>query len=130
PPDGDDASRWFAALTELAPDARDILTARYGTRAALIASLISERPDLARPLGQRCPVIGAEVIYAIRYEMAHALADFMVRRTGLIWRCPAEAASAAVEVSRLMAAELGWPTARADAEVAMFRDDLARRRGA
>ena len=75
-----------------------------------------------------CPAIGAEVVYAIRHEMAQSLADFIERRAALVWRYPSEAEAAAPEVARLMAAELGWSNARAGAEVANFREELARRR--
>jgi glycerol-3-phosphate dehydrogenase len=38
-------------------------------------------PALARPLGRDCDVIGAEILYAARKEMALKLSDALVRRT-------------------------------------------------
>jgi len=125
---GNGANVSVASRFELPASVRAILTARYGTRATLIASLLAERPDLSRPLAVGCPAIGAEVVYAIRHEMAQSLADFIERRAALVWRYPSEAEAAAPEVARLMAAELGWSNARAGAEVANFREELARRR--
>ncbi len=103
---------------------------RYGTRAEIVARIAIERPELAAPLAPRCPAIGAEVIHAIRNEMAHCVADFLVRRTALVWRYPAEAEAAAPAVARMMAAELGWDRAREESELAGFVSDLKRRRAA
>jgi glycerol-3-phosphate dehydrogenase len=106
------------------------LEARYGTRMKLIANIAAERPELGAPLAPECPAIGAEVIHAIRNEMAHCVADFLVRRTSLVWRYPIEAEAAAPAVARIMAAELGWDASREEAELAGFVSDLKRRRAA
>jgi len=55
----------------------------YGARAAEILALTDDAPDLAEPLGQTVPNIHAEVVYAMRHEMAHTLVDFTRRRTVL-----------------------------------------------
>jgi glycerol-3-phosphate dehydrogenase len=104
--------------------------ARYGSRAMLVNAIVAERPELAAPLAPDCPAIGAEVIHAIRNEMAQCVADFLVRRTSLIWRYPIEAEAAAPAVARIMAAELGWDSEREDAELSGFVSDLKRRRAA
>jgi glycerol-3-phosphate dehydrogenase len=122
--DGDDAN------AALAGDTTRFLEARYGTRARLVERIAAQRPELAAPLAPDCPAIGAEVIHAIRNEMAHCVADFLVRRTSLIWRYPIEAEVAAPAVARIMAVELGWDSEREDAEVSGFVSDLKRRRAA
>ena len=38
-------------------------------------------PALGRPLGRSCDVIGAEILYAARAEMALKLGDAVIRRT-------------------------------------------------
>jgi glycerol-3-phosphate dehydrogenase len=124
PLDGDDSGAAFSG------DEVRFLEARYGTRLRLIARIAAERPELAGPLAPDCPAIGAEVIHAIRNEMAHCVADFLVRRTSLIWRYPIEAEAAAPAVARIMAAELGWDSAREEAELSGFVSDLKRRRAA
>ena len=58
------------------------------------------------------------------------VADFLVRRTSLIWRYPIEAEAAAPAVARIMASELGWDSAREEAELSGFVNDLKRRRAA
>jgi glycerol-3-phosphate dehydrogenase len=105
------------ALAALSADLRAAMTARYGTRAIVPASLICESPELARPLAAGCPVAAAEVIYAMRYEMAVTVADFIRRRIALSWRHPRYASVATVAAARLMAAELGWDRAREQAEI-------------
>ncbi len=106
------------------------LEARYGTRVGLIERIVAERPEFATPLAPDCPAIGAEVIHALRNEMAHSVADFLVRRTSLVWRYPVEAEAAAPAVARIMASELGWDSAREEAELSGFVNDLKRRRAA
>jgi glycerol-3-phosphate dehydrogenase len=120
---GDDAS-----LRGIGRDAAEILRARYGTRAAIVARIATERAELAAPLSRGCPAIGAEVVHAIRNEMAHSLHDFLVRRTSLTWRYPVEADAAAPAVAKIMAAELGWDPSRAEQELASFKREQASRR--
>ena len=118
------------ANAALDADTTKFLEARYGARAGLVARIAAERPELAAPLAPDCPAIGAEVINAIRNEMAHCAADFLVRRTSLVWRYPIEAEAAAPAVARIMATELGWDSKREDAELCGFVSDLKRRRAA
>ncbi len=112
-----DAGGAAQALAALPADLREALAARYGTRAIVPASLARQSPELARPLVAGCPVAAAEVIYAVRYEMAASVADFIQRRTALSWRHPRSAGAAAQQAARLMAAELGWDRAREQAEL-------------
>ncbi len=118
------------ALASISPQVRENLIGRYGTRAALVADLIAERPDLAEPLSPGCPVVAAEVIHAVRNELARTVADFIVRRTALSWRYPLEAASAAARVADLMGSELRWDATRQEAELGGFRTALARAQAA
>ena len=94
----------------------------------LSLTIAAERPALAAPLARGCPAIGAEVVHAVRNEMAHSLDDFLIRRTSLSWRYPVEAEAAAPAVARIMALELGWDSARAEQELASFTHEQQRRR--
>jgi glycerol-3-phosphate dehydrogenase len=116
------------ALAALPRAARETLVARYGTRALIPARIAAGNSALAEPIAVGCPILAAEVIHAVRHEMALMLADFMIRRTALVWRYPVEAEAAAARVARLMARELGWDDARESREAADFRDNLRRRR--
>jgi glycerol-3-phosphate dehydrogenase len=88
----------------------------YGTEHAAVRRLVANGP-LGEPLSPACPTLGAEVVYAMREEMAVTLADAVLRRTeagvtGHPGRPALERAAA------LMAFELGWPPARIEAEIA------------
>jgi glycerol-3-phosphate dehydrogenase len=121
-------SRDGALLRSLPAEIGTILTARYGTRAAIPARLAAERSDLAAPLSHGCPAIGAEVVHAVRSEMVLSLDDFMVRRTSLSWRYPVEAEAAASAAARIMATELGWDRTREADELATFTREQKRNR--
>jgi glycerol-3-phosphate dehydrogenase len=116
------------ALDALPRTIRQTLATRYGARAALPARLAAADHALAAPVATGCPVLGAEVIHAVRNEMAVTLADFMVRRIGAVWRWPMEAEAAAPAVAGLMAAELRWDQQRCGRELAEFKEELRQRR--
>jgi glycerol-3-phosphate dehydrogenase len=128
PAAGDDSGGGTAAMRAIPSAAAEILKARYGTRAPLVARIASRRPELAEPLSRNCPALGAEVVHAVSSEMAHSVGDFLIRRTSLSWRSPLEAEAAAPAVARIMAAELGWDRAREGAEVASFTHEQQSRR--
>jgi glycerol-3-phosphate dehydrogenase len=95
-----------------------LLCERYGSRAALVGKIIAEQPDLASPLVENVPAIGAEVIFALRYEMAAKLADFIIRRASLGWRAPRYLKAATHRAAELMAEEMSWDTHRLAQEIA------------
>lgn len=53
----------------------------YGTGYDRVLQMARDVPALARPLGRGCDVIGAEILYAARREMALKLGDAVIRRT-------------------------------------------------
>jgi glycerol-3-phosphate dehydrogenase len=110
-----------AALDSLPSPAQEILRNRYGTRAGIVAQIAHQNDALACPLSGEAPAIGAEVVFAVRYEMARSVNDFLTRRTSMTWRAPHAAKSAAPIVAHLMATALGWPPERTEAQVAGFR---------
>jgi glycerol-3-phosphate dehydrogenase len=93
------------------------LVSRYGTRAPVVANLIRERAEFAEPLATGSRVIAAEVIFAVRAEMAMTVCDCLLRRMGLACS-PGEARAAAPVAARLMAEECGWSATRERAEEA------------
>ncbi len=92
----------------------------YGADAPAILDLMRATPALAAPLDARLPYTGAEVVWAARHEMARTVEDILARRTRALFLNARAADAMAPEVSRLMAAELGWDAARQAAEVAAF----------
>ena len=91
----------------------------YGTDAEAIAELARE-PGLAAPLHPRLPYIGAEVVWAVRMEMARSVEDVLARRTRALFLNAGAAESMAGPAARLMAKELGRGPSWIEAEVRKF----------
>jgi glycerol-3-phosphate dehydrogenase len=53
----------------------------YGTGYDRVLQMARDVPALALPLGRSCDVLGAEILYAARREMALKLGDAVIRRT-------------------------------------------------
>lgn len=113
----------FAAFVGAAAHARpDVdpallqhLARNYGGRMGEVLHLAAD-PALARPLADGLPEVTAQVVHAVRAEMAVALEDVVFRRTGLgTLGNPGEAALAAA--ARQMGALLGWGLAERMAQV-------------
>ncbi len=94
---------------------------RYGTRADEIRALIAFRPDLAELLVAGQPYVRAEVVYAIRHEMATTLDDVLMRRTRAHLFDRSVSLAAATSVAALMAQELGWSTDETERQVETYR---------
>jgi glycerol-3-phosphate dehydrogenase len=106
-----------AVHLELAPPIIRHLTAIYGDRCAPIVRLMAERSEWRMPLVPGRPNVGAEVIHAIRAEMACTLTDIVVRRTELgAAGCPGEEIARAA--GRIAADELNWDAERLNQEMA------------
>jgi glycerol-3-phosphate dehydrogenase len=106
-------------------DLRYSLMRNYGTRFYQILDYGKNRPELMKKIG-KTDVIGAEIVHAVREEMALRLCDVVFRRTGLgtlgelyheqICRC-----------AKIMAEELGWDQGKQDEEIALVEQHLSRR---
>jgi len=107
------------------PDLESIehLARMYGTRLDDMLAAAGNRPELRAPLGTTGD-IGAQVLFAVREEMAMTLSDVVMRRT-CIGQMGAPTPRTVDTVSNIMAAELGWDAARrareTDALLANFR---------
>jgi glycerol-3-phosphate dehydrogenase len=93
------------------------LIARYAERSADIIRLAGERDDLRSTIGTRIPTIGAEVVYAIRSEMARRLTDIIMRRTA-VGAAGHPGDDAVRACARIAAAELGWDDREVRQEIA------------
>lgn len=99
------------------------LAKNYGCRTEDVLALAQEDPKLLERLSNRFPDIAAEVVYAVRNEMALTVEDVLFRRTGLgTIGTPGDAAIQ--RVADLMAGELRWSpaerTAQANRAIAHF----------
>ncbi|MEA3148761.1 MAG: glycerol-3-phosphate dehydrogenase [Verrucomicrobiota bacterium] len=79
----------------------------YGADAAAIQELAEAEPALAEKLHPELPYIAAEVVWAVRHEMARAIEDVLARRTRALLLGARASIEAAPKVAELMARELG-----------------------
>jgi glycerol-3-phosphate dehydrogenase len=68
-------------VDDIPPDTLKRIAATYGTGYDGVLQLARDGAGLAQPLGRDCSVIGAEILYAARQEMALKLGDALIRRT-------------------------------------------------
>jgi glycerol-3-phosphate dehydrogenase len=96
------------------------LIGRYAEFAADIVRLMAQ-DDLRQPVSSEQPTLRAEVVYAVRNEMALRLTDIIVRRTGL-GAAQHPGKEAIRESGRLAAAELKWDDGRLADEIAAVEE--------
>ena len=92
----------------------------YGSDRELIDKLIAEDPVLSAVISERVQLIGAQVVWAVRGEMARTLEDCLSRRIRALQLDARECIRIAPEVAALMAAELGKNKAWESAQVESF----------
>lgn len=78
----------------------------YGSDAPALQDLIRQEPSLGDPLDAALPIGGAEVVWAVRKEMAVSVEDVLARRTRALFLNARAAMRMAPAVARLMAREL------------------------
>ena len=94
----------------------DHLARMYGSRLPEMLAAANNRPELRAAIGNAGD-IAAQVIFAVREEMALHLSDVVMRRT-CMGQVGAPSPAALESASRLMAAELGWSEERRNTEIA------------
>ena len=104
------------------------LVQQYGTAYEQVLRLLRENLAWLEPLDTGLPSIKAQVVYAIRDEMAITLADVVFRRVGL-GSAGFRGMRALDACAQVMAQELGWDDGRRKAELrtveALFRQRAA-----
>jgi glycerol-3-phosphate dehydrogenase len=92
----------------------------YGADAGLVRALAAEDPRLGEPLDPELPIIGAQIVWAAREEMAGTLDDVLSRRTRALLLNAAAAERMAPAAATLLGRELGKDRAWAEEQVATF----------
>jgi glycerol-3-phosphate dehydrogenase len=123
----------FAANFKLASGLTEELAVRllrlYGTRAPEVLAEAGEDHSLRVPLGPSASpetgIIGAEVLYAFRRELAEKLGDVLLRRS-MVGMGPKVGLDVDKAAARVAVEHLGWSQERADREVKEFRDYVQR----
>jgi glycerol-3-phosphate dehydrogenase len=96
------------------------LARKYGTRAAEVLELAADDPSLALPLLEGEAPIRAQVVFAVRKEMALTMEDVLARRIGLQmhgWRAAVRAAPA---VAALLRREFDWSGEQEDSAINQY----------
>ena len=94
----------------------------YGSDALDILALARTEPGLGEQLHPALPYTAAEVVWAVRREMALTVEDVLARRTRALFLNARAAAEMAPRVARLVAAERRCDEAWERAEVECFRE--------
>jgi glycerol-3-phosphate dehydrogenase len=93
---------------------------KYGSDAAHIKALLQEGPQWSEVLVLGHPYTAAEVIWAVRQEMARTVEDVLARRLRLLFLDARAARNAAPKAATLMAAELGKDDAWVEDQLLQF----------
>lgn len=93
----------------------------YGTVAESIRQLAAADPRLASPIHPSLPTIRAQVVWAVRHEMARTVDDVLSRRTRDLVVDARAAIEAAPVVASIIARELGRDDAWQRSQVEAFR---------
>jgi glycerol-3-phosphate dehydrogenase len=93
----------------ITPETARHLAGKFGTRAVEVLELARADRNLGTPIIAGLPPIQAEIVYAIRCEMATCIEDVLARRIGLQWFGWRPAMDAAPVVGGYLAQEYGWP---------------------
>lgn len=105
----------------LAPEIVANLVDYHGSRIGEVLATADERQgereELLRRLAPETNVIGAQVVHAVRHEMALHLADVVFRRTGL-GTLGHPGVPAITQAAELMRRELGWDETQYAREIA------------
>jgi len=108
------------------PSAASYLSSKYGTLAGEVLQLADVDSSLGQPILDGLAPIRAQVVYAVRREMAVTIEDVLARRIGLQWFSWRSAVQAAPVAARLMQRELGWSDAATLASIQQYTNRINR----
>ena len=94
----------------------------YGSDREKVLELINEQADWAKKIHPNYPYIRAEVIWAVRYEMAQTVEDVLARRVRLLFVDARAAIAASSITAQMMARELGRDENWQNQQVARFTE--------
>ncbi len=114
------------AITEfrLQPPVAERIVRTYGSRWRSVVESIRGDGRLTEPLPGSPTLLGAEVDFAIRHEMALTVEDFLLRRSGLNWLAASTLRDAAPAVAEIFAERFGWSAERRQAASDAFSQSL------
>ena len=92
----------------------------YGAKASALLALVDESADLAQPIAPSLPDIKAQIVYAIRSEMAHTLVDICRRRLTLSMQGN-YGFDALPAITDVLMRYCGWTRAECDRQIKAYR---------
>lgn len=110
-------------------DVAEHLVYHYGSETPAVIRLAHDDPALRQPVVQGHPALRAELVHAMRREMAITLGDLLIRRTHVFHEVPGHAMGEAAELVDLAAEEMGWDTARKASELSAYLHQVERNEG-
>lgn len=99
---------------------RDLAIGNQAERIKILEAICKEDPSCIERLDARYPYTKADIIYAIRYEMARTTEDLLARRTRLLFLDAAVAIKTAPVVTKLLQHELQQTDSWAQYQVETF----------
>ncbi|KQS27720.1 glycerol-3-phosphate dehydrogenase/oxidase [Dyadobacter sp. Leaf189] len=117
-----DRESWRKLATDfaLSDEVARHLMSKYGSRAGKVATIARDNSLLAEKLSPEYPYLKAEVVYAVRTEMAVTLRDFLARRVRMEITDWKETLNVLPVVASLMARELEWTEEQEKKELAEY----------
>ena len=98
---------------------------QYGARALGVLKLIDESPDLAEPIVPTLPDIKAQVVYAVRSEMAHTFGDICRRRTMIALQSDDYGLGALEAIAQTLQTHCGWSDSDCQKAIANYKTLMA-----
>ena len=92
----------------------------HGSDQAEIEKMMAQSPELGKKLHKRLPYFKAEVLWAVRYELAQTIEDVLARRVRALFLDAKAAIDIAPIVADIMAAELGYDDNWKQSQIAEF----------
>lgn len=110
--------------TGLDADQIQQLVETYGRRHTAVLEIAGRGPELKERLCKQNPDIRAQLVYAVEYEQAETLRDFLFRRTG-IGTSPCLGKDCCEQIAVWMGGIRGWDRHRIDREIREYLDEVA-----
>jgi glycerol-3-phosphate dehydrogenase len=115
----------FRAQSHLSKLTIEHLLRVYGIRAGLIADLIETDNSFGEVFDAETGAVAAELVFAFEAEFARTLSDCLLRRT-MVGLNSSNALNSVEAAARIAGVHLGWPEKRQAAEIATYRQHVAR----
>ena len=94
---------------------------RYGTEARFVTDILHADPGLQRPIVEGLPHSEAEIVYAVRHELACTVDDVLSRRIRARLMARDASGRAATRVGEILQAELGLSPSETAQQVSSYR---------